>query len=203
MKRYKDEIGKKYGKLTVISKYDRQNRIIRWLCKCDCGNECIVSGVSLRSGNTKSCGCLVHKHDSSYTRLYGIYRHMKQRCYNENADQYKYYGARGIEICSEWLNDFVVFKKWAYDNGYNDNLSIDRIDKDKNYDPTNCQWITSFANIRKMHRQNKKDGLPPGIYLHNGKRRKKYRAFTHYHQQTKYIGSFDSVDEALQAQTIA
>jgi hypothetical protein len=82
------------------------------------------------------------KHGLIKTRLYSIYRKMKNRCYNSGSEDYKGYGGRGIIICQEWLNDFRVFHKWALENGYADDLSIDRIDVHGNYTPSNCKWST-------------------------------------------------------------
>ncbi len=200
MSKYKNMIDQKYGKLTVerFAGVDN-NRNALWECKCDCGKIINVISPSLKSGNTRSCGCILRKHDSSYTRLYNIYRHMIWRCENPNADQYPYYGGKGVEICKEWREDFKAFKKWAYENGYNDNLSIDRIDPDKDYSPDNCQWISSSENIAKRHKQNKKDGLPTGIYKRFYGESIKYLAYSHVGGKTAYIGSFDTAKEAAKA----
>lgn len=147
-------IGQRYGKLVVIG--DAEPKINRdgskrrmCLCKCDCGNTKIISFECLRSGDTKSCGCIAiekrTKHNNSGTRLYHIYMLMKDRCYNTNATGYGNYGGRGIRVCDEWLgeNGFDNFYKWAISNGYNDRLSIDRINNSGNYEPNNCRWTTS------------------------------------------------------------
>lgn len=83
-----------------------------------------------------------NKHGLCKTRLYSIYMNMKTRCYNKNNSHYKYYGKRGIKVCNEWLHDFQAFYDWSMSNGYNDNLTIDRINVDGNYEPDNCRWIT-------------------------------------------------------------
>lgn len=148
-------IGQKFNKLTVISEAGTTppNNQRVWKCLCDCGNEVFVTTKNLRSGNTKSCGCLKKetsklngiksgKHFSSKTRLYHIWRDMKARCYNENHTHYDRYGGRGITICDDWLSSFIEFKKWALSKGYNDTLTIDRIDNDKSYSPENCHCVT-------------------------------------------------------------
>ncbi|QEM43310.1 HNH endonuclease [Bacillus phage Chotacabras] len=86
-------------------------------------------------------------HGMSRTRLYTIWKNMKQRCYNPKRKRYEYYGARGIKVCDEW-HDFVPFMEWAMSNGYTEELTIDRIDSDKDYEPSNCHWITDVDNSR-------------------------------------------------------
>lgn len=146
MGKIKDLTGQKFGRLTVIEYVGNK----KWKCKCDCGNIVEVKSKSLCSGNTKSCGCyrkertkeLHTKHKGSNTRLYNIYYRMKNRCYYKNDINYKNYGARGIVVCNEWLNDFMNFYNWAMDNGYKEGLTIDRINTDGNYSPDNCKWST-------------------------------------------------------------
>lgn len=147
-------IGKKFGQLTILEELpERKRREKVYKCQCECGAITYVIGSSLRNGNTKSCGCLSklnhHRtHDKTNTRLYRIYNNMKERCYNKQYQQYKDWGARGITICDEWLNDFMLFYDWAISNGYNDNLSIDRVDNSKGYSPDNCRWVTSKEQNR-------------------------------------------------------
>lgn len=140
--------GDKFGKLTVISEAARQKDKRRFLCRCDCGGEAVSTVSNLRSGHTKSCGChcnevrraLKTKHEGSGTRLYEIWQGIKKRCLNPNKHAYKYYGALGIKVCSEWLS-FEPFRDWALGSGYNDNLTIERRDCNGNYEPNNCIWI--------------------------------------------------------------
>lgn len=120
-----------------------------WVCKCECGATKTVRGSHLTCGNTKSCGCLDRevvaknaiKHGMRYTRIYNIWRKMKERCSNPNATNYRYYGAKGIRVCEEWM-EFEAFYEWAKTSGYRDDLTIDRINVFDNYKPGNCRWAT-------------------------------------------------------------
>ena len=147
-----DLTNQKFGKLKVLYrlKYSKTAHTYLWLCQCDCGNIIEVSGNNLRSGHTKSCGCLKLEkqitHNLSKTRLYSIYNNMKARCYNPKNPYFYNYGGRGISICDEWLNDFCSFYNWAVNNGYDSSLFIDRINNNGNYEPNNCRWVTPKEN---------------------------------------------------------
>lgn len=200
MARYEDLTGQKFGKLTVKEYVGTDRwRVAKWKCKCDCGKEVTVISCSLKTGNTKSCGCLVHKHGMSYSKLYRTWAKMKGRCYYKKAHNYKYYGGKGVTICKEWKEDFNAFKDWAYANGYEEGLTIDRIDPNGNYEPSNCQWLSSSENIKKMHKKHKKDGLPAGVYKRNYGGEDRYLALSHISKKTKYLGTFDTPEEAKRA----
>lgn len=170
-----DMIGKKYGRLTVVE-FDRlQNHKTYWKCVCDCGLSVVANGNNLRSGNTSSCGCLRREkaqqrgfantiHGESHenrTRLYTIWCGMRQRCNNPNREAYIHYGGKGIEVCDEW-SDYNAFKDWAENNGYADNLSIDRINSNGNYEPSNCRWITVSENTSRANKNHKSRKLIRG-----------------------------------------
>ena len=159
--RFINLVGMRFGMLEVLHREDDYvkpsgRKILMWKCRCDCGNMVTVSGECLRHGNTKSCGCQrrnkFRTHGKSNTRLYEIWTDMKQRCLNPNQKVYKYYGGRGITICQEWIDDFMSFYDWALENGYQDNLTIDRIDVNSGYEPNNCRWVTMETQLRNTRR---------------------------------------------------
>lgn len=158
-------VGKKFNRLLAIEVVGRNsNREKLYKCKCDCGNYSIVRGAALKYGLTKSCGCLQRekassantKHGMYKSRIYKIWEDMHNRCYQKTYHAYCHYGGRGISICSEWLHDFKCFYDWSMANGYADNLSIDRIDVNGNYEPSNCRWITQKEQLKNRRINNGK-----------------------------------------------
>lgn len=146
-----DISGMKFGRLTAIERIPNTKRIM-WRCICDCGNETTSRRERLFSGEKKSCGCLALKHGKTNTRLHRIWCSMRQRCYDKNCQKYYRYGARGITICEEWKKDFATFYEWAINNGYKDNLSINRINNDKGYYLENCHWATNEEQMNNYSR---------------------------------------------------
>ena len=170
MGKFVDLTGRKFEKLTVLRRDEsvKPGDGVYWICLCECENECSVNTYKLTHKIRVDCG----KHRSerhhvshgdarrgNLTKLYRIHKAMIQRCRNVNNKDYKWYGGKGIKVCEEWY-DYQTFKDWALNNGYEDGLTIDRLDSDKDYEPQNCRWVTM------VEQNNNKPCVPK--YEYNG-----------------------------------
>lgn len=153
---YSYMIGIKYGYWTVNSvNYKTENNRIRAyaVCTCICGKQKSVRVDGILRGQSTNCGCkrfqnINIRHGGSKTRIYHIWQGMKARCLNPKNPEYKNYGGRGISVCDAWLEDFINFKDWAFNNGYTENLTIERINVNGNYEPDNCTWIAKSEQLK-------------------------------------------------------
>jgi len=167
-----DLSGQRFGRLLVIQRAPENStlgkRRTQWLCRCDCGNDHIAATGDLRKGDTQSCGCLKReldvsrnkRHGESGTKLHNIWKAMNRRCTDAKLSDYHYYGGRGIRVCNEWRDDYCTFRKWALSHGYQNGLTIDRIDTNGNYEPSNCRWVT--------HREQCNNRRSNRMFTHNG-----------------------------------
>lgn len=199
-RKFEDLTGKKFNKLKVIKLSHSKKRsdgrsVYFWECLCDCGNTTIVQSSHLKTGHTMSCGCVLekirenikfvnYKNGLSQTRLAYTYNNMMNRCYREKDETYKYYGGRGIKVCNEWLrtnkDGFTNFCDWALKNGYEEKhsangrneLTLDRIDCDKNYSPNNCRWVDIY--VQANNKRNVKRFLYKGEELTLSQLSRKY-----------------------------
>lgn len=166
----RDLTGQRFGRLTVIKRGEQKNYgNAVWECLCDCGKTTHIAGNHLTLGHVKSCGCLGRErsaarkrtHGGSGSRLHAVWASMIGRCYTTTNTSYPRYGAKGVRVCEEWRRDFAVFRKWALDNGYDENAprgqyTIDRIDPCGMYEPSNCRWATyTEQNRNKRPKENK------------------------------------------------
>ena len=165
-------LGKTFGRLTVLEVVKTNKPRTHFKCRCQCGNELIVSLNHIQTRNTTSCGCLAietrknngHKLspmkydiDTRKDDIYKTYCRMLRRCYWKDSKEHKkYYQDKGIKVCDEWKNNYIAFKEWALNNGYQKGLAIDRIDSNGNYEPSNCRFITISENSRRV--EHKKGG---------------------------------------------
>lgn len=161
MPRKIDMVGYRFYRLCVIEEMGSDHRREKqWKCLCDCGKEIVATGYNLRSGNTKSCGCYnidrivqrSRQHGLSKTRMFKIWAGVRKRCNNPNTKSYNHYGGRGIKMCESWdtyVNFFNDMKE-----GYRDDLTLERIDPNGNYEKSNCRWASSKEQARNKRNSN-------------------------------------------------
>lgn len=179
--------------LTVVKKSNNRskNGTIYWICKCECGTIKEILSTNLVR-NLKSCGCKNGntKHGLRKHKLYKVWLDMKARCTKSNRIEYKHYGGRGISVCDEWLNNPKLFIEWALNNGYEKELTIDRVDNNGNYEPSNCRFVN-----RSVQNSNKRYTNKFGInYI--SKNNKGFMVRKVIDGKRKYFGTFNTLEEA-------
>lgn len=151
--KYEQMVGNDVGSMHIVGICrDGKRYYFETICNL-CGKYKKVRIDELLKGKQTRCSCQVrkYKNDEHQERLYRIYWHIRDRCYNPNNDAYKNYGAKGVKMFHVWLDDFAEFKKWALSNGYASNLTIDRLNSNGNYEPSNCEWVTKAGNTRRAN----------------------------------------------------
>ena len=191
-----DLTGKPFERWTVVCEAGRDSRgEVLWFCQCVCGTEKIIRGGVLRSGESRSCGCLQREklitHGLSKHPLYNVWYSILIRCYQTYNPRYKDYGGRGISVCSDWHHNFTAFYHWGLSNGWKKGLSLDRIENDGNYEPGNCQFIPLGLNSVKQRVLNSRNTSGYKGVSWN-KVMQKYYAQIVISGKTTYLGLFDS-----------
>jgi len=202
--------GRSYSNLTILRRgedYVKPSgaKDTQWVCLCSCGNEKLIRATSIKNGDTKSCGCIskkatserFKKHGMTKSKIYAVFTAMKSRCFNKNNKRYDDWGGRGITVCKEWLENPEKFLLWAKKTGYAEGFTLDRIDNDKNYSPSNCRWATyEEQNVNKRMAKSNTSGYA-GVFFdvrNNG-----WRAQIEHRKNKVYLGTFKGKEEARQA----
>ena len=204
MGKREDLSGQKFHRISVLHESIPKTSPIKYECLCDCGARLTVRGTALKSGNTKSCGCLQRElvqlratsHGESNTTLYKIFTSMRARCNTPSASAYSEYGAKGISVCSDW-DSFEVFKEWASSNGYKEGLSIDRKESNKGYFPENCRWVSRTIQSRNRHFSKAATSKYKGVSWNS--QYSKWTAIVCVDYKNKFLGRFTFEIDAAKA----
>jgi hypothetical protein len=155
-KEYLDSfIGKRQGQIVVLSHFKKgKNNSNYFRCQCDCGRIAEIRVDHFFNDKQTTCGTFHKKYENSVigNKIYNTWNRMINRCYNPKSHKYYRYGKRGISVCKDWLNNYDNFYIWCINNGYKEGLSLDRINNDGNYEPSNCRWTTRKQQQRNMCR---------------------------------------------------
>lgn len=210
MRATKDLTGMVFGHLTAIRQTRNEKGRLVWECKCDCGKTHYEVYNKLVNNKCKSCGCQRNKeivdantvHGLSKTRIHKEWRGIQHRCKNPSASHYENYGGRGIRVCEEWkgTEGFIRFYNWSMENGYTDEMTIDRIDNDKGYSPDNCRWVSHMENCHNRGARKGSKTNVPGVTIRelaNGK--VSYRVNITCNYKRMYIGNYYSLEDAIAA----
>lgn len=199
-------IGYRSGRLVIIGIARENKRGIAYVCKCDCGNVVQLSrsniyGTTSRNPN-RSCGCHRHKQENlikEYPRLYDAWKSMKNRCHEIKNHKSDTYIKNNITVCDDWINSFKSFLLWSIDSGYNDSLTLDRINNNDGYSPENCRWVDSYLQAQNRGiLKNNKTGFT-GVCKHkNG-----YRSYIMRDGTRKHLGLYKNIEDAINARKIA
>jgi len=196
----------RFNRWVVIKEVKQKCNQRRFLCRCDCGTVRETPLGHLVNGSSKSCGCY-HKeiatqssstHKKSKTKIYKLYHGIKKRCYNENTVGFEYWGGKGIKMCDKWLSDFEIFETWALNNGYEEGLSIERLNNEEDYCPENCIFIP--RNEQPLNQTKRKDNTSgyTGVYV-RGKDKDIYYAMINFNKINNNLGTFSSKRKAVMA----
>lgn len=199
-------VGKRFGRLTVASlQWNGTQKRNYALCQCDCGESKLINISNLRKGATTSCGCY-HKeqakkalltHGLSKTRIHKEWRGIKGRCNKITTSHYDRYGGRGILLCDEWNDDFMAFYEWSMQNGYQNNFTIDRIDNDGDYRPSNCRWVPHIINTHNRGMFSTNTSGCTGVTWDRDK--KLWRSNIMVNGKNIYLGRYKDFGEAVKA----
>lgn len=211
----KDYSNQKYGRLTTLKEVDPyispggDYKTRKYLCKCECGNEVSVMITSLRSGNTQSCGCINSERITKQNKEKAIYdgysqnkhfsrwKGMIERCYYPKHKDYHNYGGRGITVCEEWREHPKAFIEWIEKEGnYKKGLSLDRINNDGNYEPSNCKFSTATKQSLNRNTMSSNTSGYPGVTRHTNNR---WRARINVNKKRISLGVYATKEEAINA----